>query len=111
MWYQRRGNKYGAKKKVFGDRLYMSKKEARYAQDLDLLLKAGEIVSYQPQFRLKLDVNGYHICDYIVDFLVTMTDGSQELHEVKGFSTMLFQYKWRLTEALYSDKYKMVLIK
>ena len=89
----------------------MSKKEAGYAQELDLRKKAGEIKEIDPQFRLRLDVNGFHICDYLVDFRVVMADGSEELHEVKGWETMLWQYKWRLTEALYGDKYKLVVIK
>jgi len=111
MYYQRPRNKYGAKKTVFNDRLYMSKGEAGYAQELELRKKAGEITEIVPQFRLRLDVNGYHICDYLVDFKVTMKDGSEELHEYKGFVTMLWQYKWRLTEALYGKQYKLVLIK
>lgn len=111
MWTQRRGNKFGAKKKEFGGRVYMSKGEAGYAQELELRKKAGEIKEIQPQFKISLDVNGYHICNYIVDFLVVMADDSVEIHEYKGFSTMLWQYKWKLTEALFSDKYKMVLIK
>lgn len=111
MFRVRYGNKYGAKRMDYNGRLYMSKKEAGYAQDLDLMIKAKVVKEYIPQYRLRLDVNGYHICDYLVDFLVIMADGSEELHEVKGFETMLFQYKWRLTEALYGNKYKMVLIK
>lgn len=109
MYVQRRKNKYGAKKTVFGDRLYGSKLEASYAKQLDTAKKGKAIKDFQPQFRLRLDVNGYHICDYLVDFLVTNNDGTQELWEIKGFATPLFQYKWRLTEALYGDKYKMVI--
>ena len=111
MFYQRRGSKYGAKRQVFGDRVYMSKKEAGYAQELDLLKKGKVIKEYIPQFRLRLEVNGYKICDYLVDFLVIMADDSEELHEVKGFETDIWRLKWKLTEALYGDKYKLVLIK
>ena len=111
MYYQRPRNKFGAKKKEFGGRLYHSKGEAGYAQILELRKKAGEITEIVPQFRLSLDVNGYHICNYYVDFKVTMKDGSEEIHEYKGFMTMIFQMKWKLTEALYGEKYKMVLIK
>lgn len=111
MFYQRPRNKYGAKKKEYNGRLYMSKGEAGYAQELELRKKAGEIKEIVPQFRISLDVNGYHICNYIVDFLVTLPDGTQELHEYKGFATDLWKFKWKLTEALYSDKYKLVLVK
>lgn len=111
MWIQRRGNKYGAKKKEYGGRMYMSKKEAGYAQELELRRKAGEILEIVPQYRLSLDVNGFHICNYIVDFYCIMADSSIELHEVKGFETDLWRFKWKLTEALYGKEYKLVVIK
>lgn len=111
MYFQRNGSKYGNSTKEYGGRIYHSKLEAKYAQDLDLLKRAKEIKEWEGQFRLPLNVNGYHIGNYIVDFLVTMPDGTQEIHEVKGFETDLWRMKWKLTEALYSDKYKMVVIK
>lgn len=111
MWYQRRGNKYGAKKKEYNGKLYMSKGEAGYAQELELRRKAGEILEITPQYRLSLDVNGYHICNYIVDFKCVMADGSIELHEYKGFETDLWRFKWKLAEALYGEKYKLIVIK
>ena len=110
MWIQRRGAKYGNKKAEFNGRSYMSRGEAGYARDLQLRKKAGEIKEIVPQFRLSLDVNGYHICNYIVDFMVVMADGSKELHEYKGFATDVFRLKWKLCEALYQDQYKLVLI-
>ena len=110
MWTQRRANKYGAKRTVFNNRKYMSKGEAGYAQDLELMKKAGLIREIVPQYRLRLDVNGYHICDYLVDFKVTLRDGSEELHEYKGMKTYEWLLKWRLTEAIWGKKYKLVLI-
>lgn len=111
MYTQRPRNKYGAKKKDFNGRMYMSKGEAGYAQELELRRRAGEIVEIVPQYKLSLDVNGYHICNYYVDFKCTMKDGSEELHEYKGFETTVWQLKWKLTEALYGDQYKLVVIK
>jgi len=111
MWYQKKGNKYGAKKSEFQGRSYMSKKEAQYAQELEFRKLAKEIKKITPQHRLSLDVNGYHIANYYIDFLIEMKDGSKELHEVKGFATEVWRLKWKLCEALYGDKYRMVLIK
>lgn len=111
MYYQRFKNKYGAKRKEFNGRLYMSKGEAGLAQELETLKKAKEIKDYRSQFKLPLDVNGYHICNYIVDFLVINNDDTEEIWEYKGFETDLWRIKWKLTEALYSKKYKMVVIK
>jgi hypothetical protein len=110
MFRIRYGSKYGSKTKEYNGRLYHSRKEAKYAQELDLLKKAGEILDWKPQFRLNLAVNGYHITTYIADFLVTAKDGTEEIHEVKGFQTQLFNIKWKLCEAIYSKKYKMVII-
>ena len=110
-WYLQKGNKYGAKKKEYNGRLYMSKGEASYARELNFRKSAGEITDIVPQFRLPLDVNGYHICNYIVDFKVTLPDGTVELHEYKGFATEVFRIKWKLCEAIWGEKYKLVLIK
>ena len=110
MWSQRRGNKYGNTRKVYGGQVYDSKKESRQAQELDLLIKAHEIKGYERQVRFSIDVNGYHICNYIADFVIENLDGSKEILEVKGFATEIFRLKWKLIEALYGDTYKMVLI-
>jgi len=110
MWRQRKQNKYNAKTKEYGGRIFHSKKEAAYAAELELLKKAGEIKDYKCQHKLSLDVDGFHICNYYVDFLVINKDGEEELHEVKGFQTQLWRLKWKLTEAIYSDLYKLVLI-
>ena len=111
MWVQRRANKYGAKTKEYNGRYYHSKLEAYYAKHLDLLLKAKEIKEVIPQFKVSLDVSGYHIANYYVDFLVTNNDDSQELWEVKGMETEVWRLKWKLTEALYGDQYKLVVLK
>src|SRR2546425_1209913 len=106
MWYQRQGNKYGASKKEYNGRIYMSKGEAGVARDLELRKRIGEIREITPQFRLPLDVNGYHICNYIVDFKCDMVDGTIEMVEAKGFATEIWRMKWKLAEALYQDIYK-----
>jgi len=98
-WYQKTGNKYGAKTKEYNGRIYHSKKEAGYAQELDLMIRAKEIKEWKPQVRISLDINGYHICNYIVDFEVTNCDGSIEWHEVKGFETDLYRIKRKILEA------------
>lgn len=111
MWRQRRGSKYGNSEKEYNGRIYHSQKEAGYARDLDLMLKGKEIKSWKPQHKLSLDVNGYHICNYIADFLVVDKYGEEQIHEVKGFETDVFRMKWKLVEALYSNKYNLILIK
>lgn len=103
-------NKYGSRKEEYNGRVYHSAKEAAYARELDLRMKAGEIADWLPQFKLSLDMNGVHICNYIVDFFVTKKDGQDEIHEVKGYQTAVWKIKWSLTKALYGSRYKMILV-
>lgn len=104
-WYARRGSKYGAKTQVYGDRKYHSRKEAGRAAELDLLLKAGEIKTIIPQYKVDLKVYGVHICNYYPDFYVEWTNGDIEIIEVKGFATELWRLKWKLFEAIYNHDY------
>jgi hypothetical protein len=104
----------GVKTRDYNGRVYHSTKEAQYAQELDLQVKAGEIRSWEPQVRISLDVNGHHICNYICDFRVVNKDGEEELHEVKGFITDIFRLKRLLFEATYlvaHPEVKYVVIK
>lgn len=96
------GNKYGAKRQEYGGKQYHSKKEAAFAADLDLRVKAGDIKSWDRQKRIPLEVNGRHITDYYIDFVVHHNDGTTEYVEVKGFETPVWVMKWRIFEALYS---------
>jgi len=108
MWIDKRQNKYGNVSKEYNGRYYHSKKEAAYAQDLDLLKRAGEVIEWKPQVRISLDVNGYHICNYIVDFEVETKTGT-EYHEVKGFETEIWRLKRKLFEAIHQDKTLVVI--
>ena|SRR3990167_11558840 len=112
-WYQRSGSKYNSRRTEYHGTIYQSKKEAQYAFDLDMLKNAGEIKDWKRQFKLDLRVNGEHIANYYVDFWVLQNDGREELHEVKSQITMTdtWRIKWRLTEVLFGDKYKLVVIK
>lgn len=59
----------------------MNKTELAYAQNLELMKRAGEIVDYRFEpFGLRLGVKTF----YHPDFLVVLKD-CFEIHEVKGF--------------------------
>ena len=75
---------------------YHSTKEARYARDLEVRIRAGEILGWERQVKVELYAYGTHICDYYVDFLVSYPNGEKEYVEVKGFSTPAFRLKWKL---------------
>jgi hypothetical protein len=101
-WYQTyRKNKYNAKSSVYNGSYYHSIKEADYAQELDLRVKAKDIKSWRRQIPFDLKVNGFKICRYVLDFEITHTNGDIELIEVKGMETDLWRFKRRLLEATY----------
>lgn len=104
-WYlRRRANKYGAKKATHNGVLYHSKLEAQYAFDLDMLLKAGKIDSWERQVKISLDVNGYHIANYYCDFLIHHKDGLKEYVEIKSKFTEqmeVYRLKRKLLEATF----------
>lgn len=82
--------------------MYASEKEARYAERLDLLKRAGEVKGWDPQVRYNLIVNGHKITSLTVDFVVEYADGRTEWVDVKGYRNpkdpayRLFQFKKKL---------------
>lgn len=110
MWLQRSKNKYGNVRAEYNGSSYMSKKEANYAFELDLQVKAKEIKEWRKQVRVPLKINGVLICTYVVDFLITHNDDSEEYIEIKGFETKDWKLKYKMFKALFPDK-KLTVIK
>lgn len=108
--YILRGSKFNNTPSQYKGRLYHSRFEAEYAIILDDMLKNKEIDSWTPQFKLRLDINGKHICNYVADFLVKR-GRFLEIHETKGYFSPISKIKWKLAIALYSDKYQFKLIR
>lgn len=92
-----------AKKTTFGGKQYDSKFEAGYAQELTLRMKAGEIDGFDTHVAMPLIVNGYHIGDYKIDFVVYHKDGTVEYTETKGFSTRDWALRWKIFCAMHED--------
>jgi hypothetical protein len=111
MWHlkYKQPSKYHNRTNDYGGEIYHSIKEAGYAAELDLRVKAHDIRSWERQIRIPLDVRGYHICNYIIDFVVTHNDGIKEYVEVKGFETDIWRLKWKLFCALYGKKKNVIL--
>jgi hypothetical protein len=81
---------------------YDSMLEASVARDLDILLKSHQIKAVAPQVRFDLfGKNGARICTHIVDFLVTLNNGTQKVVEPKGEETG----EWKLKRKLFLDNY------
>ena len=93
-----------AQKTEYGGHQYDSKFEAHYAYELDMRQKAGDIVSFERQVTIPLEVNGYIVCTYRIDFIVHHNDGTTEFLECKGYPTDVWKLKWKLFEALFCDK-------
>lgn len=106
----------GYKRTIRGGRSYHSKKEADFAQILELMKKAGEIKSIKPQKKIRLEVYGSFVANYYIDFEVIHKDNSVEWIEVKGFETEVWRLKFKLVEIIYRDeirqgKIKLTLVK
>lgn len=82
-----RKTKYGAKSTVYNNRRYDSKREAKYAEDLDWMIKADKLKEVTPQFQLGIYIGGRLWATWKVDFMVILPDGEMELREIKGFET------------------------
>src|SRR5437899_3365962 len=79
---------------------FQSKLEANYAQQLDWRIKVGEVKEWKRQHKIEIKVNGIKICNYYIDFVVTLKDGSQQFVEVKGMEQEIWRLKWKLCMAM-----------
>jgi hypothetical protein len=97
-------NKYGVavpERRTYRGRLYASRLESRTAAWLDLLQRAGQVRTWEPQpAALELRVNGRLVCRYRPDFLVTFAEGRREYWECKGWMTPAARLKLKLVAAL-----------
>lgn len=81
-----------------------SRVEAARCNELHLLARAGDIRDLQihPQPRLRLEVNGVHIGDYLPDAMyVVARTGERVVEDVKGQpgDTKVYRLKKRLVQA------------
>ena len=97
-------NKFGNKTMhCFSNHKHDSKMEAEYCNQLLAKKQKGDIIDYESQVTFELIVNEIKICGHRVDFLVETSKGKEEVHEVKGFGTMMWYMKMKLFKALYPD--------
>ena len=90
-----------AKKTEYKGSIYDSKFEAQIANDIEMMKLAGEVIKWERQVKIPLEVNGYLVCNYYIDFIV-YRDGETEYIEAKGYPTPVWKLKWKLFEALYT---------
>ena len=99
--WQSRSNKYHAIKQIYGGKKYDSRKEANKAWELDQLIKAKKIKSYETHYKIDLyGKNGTKVARYYVDFRVLHNDDVVELLEIKSSATATptWRLKWKLLQ-------------
>jgi hypothetical protein len=96
-----KSNKYNAVTCHYNGFWYDSKFEAQYAMQLDMRLKAKDILSWERQYPVRIMFNGEKICTLWVDFRVKKLDGSYSLDETKGWETDVYKLKKRLLEIMW----------
>ncbi|KKK57497.1 hypothetical protein LCGC14_3053870 [marine sediment metagenome] len=88
----------------YDGRHFRSKKEAGYAQHLDILKKADDpaerVAEWEYEPHLEVTCNGKRVFTYKIDFKVTYADGRIEYVEIKGFETAYFKLKFKIVEAV-----------
>lgn len=85
-------SKYRNKRTEANGKTYDSKKEAKRAQELQLLVRAGEIAGVMEQVTFTL-AGGVR---YRADFVILNWDGTYAVEDVKGVLTKEYKIKKRL---------------
>lgn len=101
---RRHRHKFNAQRTEALGRKYDSKKEARYAQQLELRRRSGEVLFWLEQVPLRLPGN----TKYVVDFQIFWASGEVSFVDVKGMQTEVFKLKKRQVEALYPIEVEVV---
>lgn len=108
-WQKKRFNKFSNKRTEYNGVYFDSIKEADYAQELDLRIKAKDLKEWKRQVPIDLIVNGEKICTYKIDFVEIDHRGNEMYTEIKGFETPEWRLKWKLFDALFPDIEKQVI--
>lgn len=85
--------------------LFDSKREAGAALGLLIRQRAGEVRDLYFQVRFPLDVNGYHVCFYVADFVyeerVRRPLWVRIVADAKGYRTDVYRLKKKLMKAIH----------
>lgn len=96
-----RGNsKYHNIKTSYAGRTFDSKKEAKRAQELDLLKQAGEVLAWFPQVSFDLAAG----IKYKADFVVIWKDWTVTVEDVKSPITRR-EKSYRMKKKLFAERY------
>jgi len=112
MYYQRRKNKFNAKKTEFMGFVFDSKWEAERYGQLHAMERAGAIRDLKRQVKYVITINDQKICQYVADFVYTDMgiDGETPLEiveDAKGVETPEFKIKKKLMKAIHNIDIKI----
>lgn len=95
-------SKWRNKKTVVDGIIFDSEREAERYSELLLEQQAGTISALKLQEHFSLDVNGFHIADYVADF-VYERDGKTVVEDVKSdpTKTRVYRIKKKLMQAIH----------
>lgn len=93
----KRPPKYKNIRTEYNGQMYDSKREAKHAKDIDLLIRAGQVKSVVRQVRFKLPGNVSHY----VDFMLILPDSKVRFVESKGIDLAMGRMKRHQVEELY----------
>lgn len=93
-------NKFNAKKQTYNGVKFDSTFEAKVAENLDWLLKSGELVEVKRQVKIPLMVNQKLICNFYCDFRTVDKHGQVNYVEAKGMVLPVYAIKQKLFLAL-----------
>lgn len=104
--YKATCKKYGNKTTEFNGKKYDSKFEAGVSADLHIRKKVGEILDYETQYRVEIEIYNpvgrkVHSVYHKVDFRVHNLDGTFTLIEAKGFETQDYKFRRKLLEKIW----------
>ena len=114
MAWKRSKGRYNVKPKserTYKGVVYDSAFEMSYAQKLELLVRNGEIISWDRQVRYDIVVNSCKIGFYKLDFLINYADGTIEHIDCKSTPKLVdpvYKLKKKLISALYGIDIKEV---
>lgn len=93
-------SKYGNIKTEYNGLTYPSKKQAKRAQELDLMKRAGKIIAWFPEvtFPLSEDVS------YRADAVIINLDLSLTIEDAKGMRTKEYRIKKKLFKTRYGQE-------
>lgn len=97
-------HKFRAKQTTVDDKIFPSKLEAKYYQNLKLAQKSGELLFFLRQ--CPIDLPGK--TKLVIDFIEFWKDGTVLFTDCKGIETETFKIKRRQCEEIYPFKLNIV---